>query len=65
MAVVERAGGHGERGSGPRDNESNPTPAVRRTGQWVPPGGEPIRWLGCVGVLGVGRPQGDGVGRGD
>jgi hypothetical protein len=40
MSVVERAGGHGERGSGPRDIESNPTPAVRRTGQWVPPGGD-------------------------
>jgi hypothetical protein len=60
MAVVERAGGHGERGSGPRDNESNPTPAVRRTGQWVPPGGEPISLLGCAGVLGVGREQGFG-----
>jgi hypothetical protein len=40
MSVVERAGGHGERGSGPRDIESNPTPVVRRTGQWVPPGGD-------------------------
>ena len=28
------------RGSGPRDIESNPTPVVRRTGQWVPPGGD-------------------------